>query len=102
MTVQGAGAGDGHNTDPAGDRRGHHAAIWRGSGDAPRLGVRSAMVAFGGPPLYEGNMDAKSPRATYRHGNLKQAALKAASRLVAKGGHEALSLREVAEAVGVA
>src|SRR5216684_5429856 len=47
-------------------------------------------------------MSAKPRRATYRHGNLKQAALKAASRLVTKGGHEALSLREVAEAVGVA
>ena len=47
-------------------------------------------------------MTAKPRRATYRHGNLREAALKAASRLVAKGGHEALSLREVAEAVGVA
>ena len=59
-------------------------------------------MAFGGPPLYEGGMTAKPRRATYRHGNLKQAALKAASRLVAKGGHEALSVREVADAVGVA
>ncbi len=47
-------------------------------------------------------MTQKARRATYRHGNLKQAALRAATRLVAKGGHEALSLREVAEAVGVA
>src|SRR6266849_5193615 len=47
-------------------------------------------------------MTAKPRRATYRHGNLKAAALKAATRLVAKAGHEQLSLREVADAVGVA
>jgi len=41
-------------------------------------------------------------RATYRHGNLKSASLKAATRLVAKAGHEQLSLRAVADAVGVA
>ena len=47
-------------------------------------------------------MTASPRRATYRHGNLKSAALKAATRLVAKAGHEQLSLREVADAVGVA
>jgi AcrR family transcriptional regulator len=47
-------------------------------------------------------MTAKPRRATYRHGNLKSAALKVATRLVAAAGHEQLSLREVAEAVGVA
>jgi AcrR family transcriptional regulator len=47
-------------------------------------------------------MTVKPRRATYRHGNLKSAALKAATRLVAAVGHEQLSLREVAEAVGVA
>src|SRR5215831_5832531 len=47
-------------------------------------------------------MTAKPRRATYRHGNLRAEALKAAARLVAERGHEALSLREVAEAVGVA
>jgi AcrR family transcriptional regulator len=47
-------------------------------------------------------MTAKPRRATYRHGNLRSAALKAAARLVAKAGHELLSLREVADAVGVA
>jgi AcrR family transcriptional regulator len=47
-------------------------------------------------------MTSKPGRATYRHGNLKAAALKAATRLVAKAGHEALSLREIADAVGVA
>jgi AcrR family transcriptional regulator len=47
-------------------------------------------------------MTAKPRRTTYRHGDLKAAALKAATRLVAKSGHEALSLREVADAVGVA
>jgi AcrR family transcriptional regulator len=53
-------------------------------------------------PLYEGDMTAKPRRATYRHGNLKSEALKAATRLVASAGHEQLSLREVADAVGVA
>jgi AcrR family transcriptional regulator len=53
-------------------------------------------------PLYEGGMTAKPRRATYRHGNLKSAALKAATRLVASAGHEQLSLREIADAVGVA
>ena len=47
-------------------------------------------------------MTAKPRRATYRHGNLRAEALKAAARLVAEHGHERLSLREVAEAVGVA
>jgi AcrR family transcriptional regulator len=47
-------------------------------------------------------MTAKPPRATYRHGDLRSAALKAAFRLVAKAGHEHFSLREVADAVGVA
>jgi AcrR family transcriptional regulator len=47
-------------------------------------------------------MTSKPRRATYRHGNLKAAALKAAYGLVAKAGHEDLSLREVADAVGVA
>jgi len=47
-------------------------------------------------------MNAQPHRATYRHGNLRIAAMKAASRLVAKAGHEQLSLREVADAVGVA
>jgi AcrR family transcriptional regulator len=47
-------------------------------------------------------MTASPRRATYRHGNLKSAALKAATRLVARVGHEQLSLREVADAVGVA
>jgi AcrR family transcriptional regulator len=47
-------------------------------------------------------MTTKPRRATYRHGNLKADALEAATRLVAKGGHEQLSLRAVADAVGVA
>src|SRR5258707_12307429 len=47
-------------------------------------------------------MTTKPRRATYRHGNLKAAALKTAFGLVAKAGHESLSLREVADAVGVA
>src|SRR5579871_6157144 len=47
-------------------------------------------------------MTSKPRRTTYRHGDLRAAALKAATRLVAERGHESLSLREVAEAVGVA
>jgi len=47
-------------------------------------------------------MSTKPRRATYRHGNLRAEALKAATRLVAEHGHERLSLREVAEKVGVA
>ncbi len=47
-------------------------------------------------------MTSKPRRATYRHGNLKAASLKAAYGLVAKAGHESFSLREVADAVGVA
>lgn len=47
-------------------------------------------------------MNATPRRATYRHGNLRAEALRAATRLVAERGHEQLSLREVAEAVGVA
>jgi len=47
-------------------------------------------------------MTAKPRRATYRHGNLKSEALNAATRLVAAAGHEQLSLRQVADAVGVA
>src|SRR5438552_3650747 len=60
------------------------------------------VVALGPMPLYEGGMTVKPRRATYRHGNLKSAALTAATRLVASAGYERLSLREVAEAVGVA
>lgn len=47
-------------------------------------------------------MTEKPRRTTYRHGNLQAAALKAAYALVAKDGHGALSLRQVADAVGVA
>jgi len=47
-------------------------------------------------------MTSQKRPASYRHGNLRTAALKAATRLVAKSGHEGLSLRQVAEAVGVA
>jgi AcrR family transcriptional regulator len=44
----------------------------------------------------------RSARDTYRHGNLREAALAAARAMVETGGHEALSLRKVAQAVGVA
>jgi AcrR family transcriptional regulator len=46
-------------------------------------------------------MTTKPRRDTYRHGNLRSEALAAATRLVTEAGHEALSLREVADAVGV-
>jgi AcrR family transcriptional regulator len=45
---------------------------------------------------------APAARDTYRHGNLREAAISAAFALVAAGGETALSLRRVAEAVGVA
>ena len=45
---------------------------------------------------------APAARDTYRHGNLREAAVSAAFALVAAGGETALSLRRVAEAVGVA
>jgi AcrR family transcriptional regulator len=44
----------------------------------------------------------RAARDTYRHGNLREAAVSAAYALVAVGGGAALSLRRVAEAVGVA
>lgn len=44
----------------------------------------------------------KAPRKTYRHGNVKAEAITAAFRLIAKAGHDALSVRQVADAVGVA
>ena len=45
---------------------------------------------------------ARPARDTYRHGNLREAAISAACALVAEGGEGALSLRRVALAVGVA
>lgn len=51
---------------------------------------------------YESGMIAKPARDTYRHGNLRADALKVAYRLVADGGYVALSLRQVADEVGVA
>src|SRR5437879_6314826 len=60
------------------------------------------MVALRPLPLYEGGMTTMPRRVTYRHGNLRSAALKAATRMVAKAGHEQLSLRAIADAVGVA
>jgi AcrR family transcriptional regulator len=68
----------------------------------PETKTSARLVVLRPVPLYEGGMTVKPRRATYRHGNLKSAALKAATRLVAAAGHEQLSLREVAEAVGVA
>lgn len=47
-------------------------------------------------------MTTKPRRDTFHHGNLKAAALGAAYALVAEAGHESLSLRAVAAAVGVA
>lgn len=45
---------------------------------------------------------ARPSRDSYRHGNLRAEAILAALDLVAPHGHEALSLRRVADAVGVA
>jgi AcrR family transcriptional regulator len=46
-------------------------------------------------------MATRPRRKTFHHGDLKQAALAAAYDLVGRAGHEALTLREVAAAVGV-
>ena len=53
-------------------------------------------------PLGAGAERACAARDTYRHGNLREAAVSAAFALAAEGGGAALSLRRVAEAVGVA
>ncbi len=45
---------------------------------------------------------ARPARDTYRHGNLQEAAIHAALALVSVGGEDALTLRGVADAVGVA
>ena len=47
-------------------------------------------------------MPSKPRRKTYRHGNVHAEAIAAAWKLIAKAGHEALSVRQVADAVGVA
>jgi AcrR family transcriptional regulator len=47
-------------------------------------------------------MAARPARDTYRHGNVRAEAIEAAYALVAAEGYEALSLRRVADAVGVA
>ncbi|HXQ14131.1 MAG TPA: helix-turn-helix domain-containing protein [Caulobacteraceae bacterium] len=47
-------------------------------------------------------MAARPARDTYRHGNVRAEAIDAAYCLVAAEGHEALSLRRVADTVGVA
>ena len=49
-----------------------------------------------------GAAKARPARDSYRHGNLREAALAAACALVAAGGEAALSLRRVAAAAGVA
>jgi AcrR family transcriptional regulator len=47
-------------------------------------------------------MPARPARDTYRHGNVRAEAIDAAYGLVVGGGQEALSLRRVADAIGVA
>jgi AcrR family transcriptional regulator len=47
-------------------------------------------------------MGIRPARDTYRHGNVRAEAIQAAYDLVAAEGHEALSLRKVADAVGIA
>jgi AcrR family transcriptional regulator len=44
----------------------------------------------------------ESTRATYRHGNVREEAINVAHDLVADGGYEKLSLRRVADQVGIA
>lgn len=47
-------------------------------------------------------MISRPKRDTYRHGHLRSEAIAAARALIVEGGHGALSLRRVADAVGVA
>tara|TARA_R110000772_G_scaffold52228_13_gene119805 strand:- start:6344 stop:6901 length:558 start_codon:yes stop_codon:yes gene_type:complete len=47
-------------------------------------------------------MTAAEPRTTYRHGNLYEHAIDAAFEAIILAGHEALSLRKVANKIGVA
>jgi AcrR family transcriptional regulator len=47
-------------------------------------------------------MASNLPRQSYRHGNVRAEALEAATELVAQQGYQSLSLRRVAETVGVA
>jgi AcrR family transcriptional regulator len=54
------------------------------------------------PPRNAERRDSRRTRDTYRHGNLKEAAIQAALGLVSARGAEALTLRGVAEMVGVA
>jgi AcrR family transcriptional regulator len=44
----------------------------------------------------------QTARKTYRHGNVRVEAVQAAYEIVARDGHENLSLRQVAERVGIA
>lgn len=44
----------------------------------------------------------KNTRATYRHGNVRDEAITAANDLIAEAGHEKLSIRRVADQVGIA
>lgn len=54
------------------------------------------------PPADAGPEAARPGRETYRHGNLREASIAAALGLVAAGGEAGLTLRRVAETVGVA
>jgi AcrR family transcriptional regulator len=54
------------------------------------------------PTLDRRAKTARPTRDTYRHGNLREAAISVAIDLVAAGGETTLSLRQVARAVGVA
>jgi AcrR family transcriptional regulator len=47
-------------------------------------------------------MPPRPARDTYRHGNVRAEAIDAAYDIVVAGGHEALSVRRVADAIGVA
>ena len=52
--------------------------------------------------IRRGDKTGAPKRDTYRHGSLREAAIAAALDLIATGGESALSLRQVAKAVGVA
>ena len=46
--------------------------------------------------------ESASKRSTYRHGNIRKEAVAVAYRMIARDGHEKLSLRQVAAGIGIA
>ncbi|MDP2149562.1 MAG: TetR/AcrR family transcriptional regulator [Afipia sp.] len=53
-------------------------------------------------PGRNNDRESASKRSTYRHGNIRREAVVVACRMIAREGHEKLSLRQVAADIGVA